>query len=286
MNKEIYTKMVLVTPEIARELLLKNSSNRPMNESTVRWYKRQMEAGQWTISGQTISISDDGRLMDGQHRLKAVILSNKSIMFNISYNIPFGSFVNYDSLRTRGVCDVFAISGITNYKSISSAISRYWLLHNNNLSYAGFGGTTAMTSTGGAPKRDKVKLTNFESLAVYERYKNHFDMIVPVSNRCYEKIKLFPPAQIAGIMAILIIDKNHNPDKVFSFFTQLFMNENVENESIYNLREKLISGEIGNYKIISRLKYIFLVKCWNAFVLGKVIKKYYFADSDVIPEFI
>lgn len=276
--------MELITPERAKELLLKNSSNRPLNKATVNWYSRQMLAGQWTLSGQTISISSDNRLIDGQHRLFAVVQSGVSIYFNIAYNVPFESFVNYDSLRARGVRDVFAISDIKNYSNVSAIITKYISIRASNLAYAGFGDTHG--STGGISKKDKIKLSNAEYLELYYSNEKLFDEIVKRSDNYYSQIRLFTPSQIGAIMYYLIHDKKHNREKVYSFFRQLFYNEYVENKSIYNLREKLIKGSIGNYKMVPRLKYIFLVKCWNAFVLGKEIKTYSFSDGETTPTFI
>ena len=281
MEKELFTKMVLITPESAKELLKLNVSNRPLNQVTVDWYAKQMTNGQWTISGQTISISDKNTLIDGQHRLAAVVKSGKEIMFNVAYNVPFQSFVNYDSVRSRGLSDVFAIENILNYKTISSIISKYNALSLGQLSYLGFGNSN---QSGGIKK--KSKFTNIEALGLYNSNKELFQEVCHVSERCYVKIKLFTPSQIGAFMYYLIVDKKHNKEKVFSFFTQLFFNENVENKSIYHLREKLINGSIGQFRMVSKLKYIYLVKCWNAFVVGKEIKIYTFNDSDVAPSFL
>jgi hypothetical protein len=281
MKKELFTKMVLITPESAKELLKLNVSNRPLNQVTVDWYAKQMTNGQWTISGQTISISDKNTLIDGQHRLAALVKSGKEITFNVAYNVPFQSFVNYDSVRSRGLCDVFAIENILNYKSISAIISKYNALILGHISYLGFGNSN---QSGGVKK--KIKFTNIEALDLYNSKKELFQEIHHVADRCYGRIKLFPVSQIGAFMYYLIVDKKHNKEKVFSFFTQLFFNENVENKSIYNLREKLINGSIGQFVMVSKLKYIYLVKCWNAFVVGKEIKIYTFNDSDVLPSFL
>ena len=282
MKKELFTKMVLITPESAKELLKLNVSNRPLNKVTVDWYAKQMTNGQWTISGQTISISDKNTLIDGQHRLAALVKSGKEIMFNVAYNVPFESFVNYDSVRSRGLCDVFAIENILNYKNISAIISKYNALITGNMSNMGF--SDQIKSAGGINK--KSKYTNTEALDLYNSKKELFQEISHVSDRCYCRIKLFSASQIGAFMYYLIVDKKHDKDKVFSFFTQLFFNENVENKSIYNLREKLINGSIGQFRMVSKLKYIYLVKCWNAFVVGKEIKIYTFNDSDIAPSFL
>ena len=61
-TNNIYTRNVLVTPEYAKRLLQKNVANRPLTQKTVDWYAYQMSKGQWTVSGQTISISDKDTL--------------------------------------------------------------------------------------------------------------------------------------------------------------------------------------------------------------------------------
>jgi hypothetical protein len=284
MKKEIYTVMVLITPEIAREMLKLNISNRPLNSETVNYYARQMTLGQWTLSGQTISISDANTLIDGQHRLAALVKSGRNIMFNVAYNVPFNSFLNYDNLRPRGVRDVFAIEMVPNYADVSALISKYRAFTTGNLAHMGFGNSVAEKRGGGSDKA--AKLTNAEALALYNTNQELFQGVVGESNRCYGKIKLFTKSQIGAFMYYLIVDKSHPKEKVFSFFNQLFFNENVENVSIYNLREKLINGSIGQFVMVYRLKYIFLVKCWNAFIIGKEIKVYSFNNSEVVPSFL
>lgn len=283
MKTEIFTKMVLIKPESAEELLKLNSSNRPLNKKTVEWYAKQMKNGEWTISGQTISISDKNTLIDGQHRLAAVIKSGCEILFNIAYNVPVDSFVNYDSMRSRGLSDVFAIEKIPNYKDISAIISRYNAFITGNISNMGFSKTSEL-SNGGVSKT--CKFTNAEALNIYNKNKDILHEIGNISNRCYAKIRLFTPSQIGAFMFFLIVDKKHKKEKVFSFFIQLFFNENVENKSIYYLREKLINGSIGQFRMVARLKYIYLIKCWNAYVLGKEIKIYSLNESETTPVFL
>jgi len=50
-------------------------------------------------------------------------------------------------------------------------------------------------------------------------------------------------------MAFMIIIKKHNKENVYSFFRQLFFNENIENITITTLKEKLINNAIGKYKL-------------------------------------
>jgi hypothetical protein len=282
MNTQIKTELVEVTPDLAKIWLASNVANRPINKNTVTYYSKQMQEGFWTLSGQTLSFSNKNTLIDGQHRLSAVIESGCTIPFLIAYNVPIESFINYDNLKARGIRDVFAIEDIPNYSQVSSIINSYRALTLNQISHVGFGGT----HTKGGKFSRNFKLSNIEMLNLYNENKELIQELHSISVSCQNRIKLFSQTQLGAIMLYLIMDKMHNVNKVYSFFRQLHFNENVENRSIYNLREKLISGMTSNYQLVGRLRYIFLVKCWNAYILGKEIKLYKYDDSELMPTFI
>ncbi|MEH7879332.1 hypothetical protein V7799_17715 [Rhizobium laguerreae] len=64
-------KAVMVTPEMAENILAARGPNRNVSASVINKYARDMLAGRWQLNGQTIKISKDGQLLDGQHRLEA-----------------------------------------------------------------------------------------------------------------------------------------------------------------------------------------------------------------------
>lgn len=277
--------METITPSIAKELMTLNKCNRPLNKKTVSWYANQMRKGQWTISGQTISISDKNVILDGQHRLAAIIESGISINFLIAYNVPQESFVNYDNMKSRGMSDVFAVDGILNYNCIAAIISKYNSLILGHDSSMGFGMTNS--SRGAGVDKSIAKFTNKESVNLYYENDRLLQEIHQVSYRCYTKIRLFTSSQIGSIMFYLIKDKHYGEEYVFSFFKQLFFNEDITNISIYNLREKLIKDSVGHYRMIGKVKFAYLIKCWNAYVLNKQIKLYTFdIEKEQMPNFI
>ena len=65
---------VFVDVPLALELLKANSTNRELRNHVVEGYVDQMKKGQWREdTGETIKISKTGRLLDGQHRLNAIV---------------------------------------------------------------------------------------------------------------------------------------------------------------------------------------------------------------------
>ncbi len=72
-----------IGPKEADALLLASKANRPLRKGRVQRYARDMLAGDWHVSPQPIVLNGDGRLVDGQHRLQAVVLSGLAQTFCI-----------------------------------------------------------------------------------------------------------------------------------------------------------------------------------------------------------
>lgn len=124
------TKVVTITPEMAREWLTRNmQGNRPVLKTTVHNYARQMKAGTWNLTHQGIAFDEDGVLVDGQHRLHAIIEANVPVKMNVTYNVhrEQGEVFTIDMGRKRTYANVAQMSGITDpvYKYCGIYISAY-----------------------------------------------------------------------------------------------------------------------------------------------------------------
>lgn len=89
-----------VTPDTAQSLLDDHRKRRPLDEDLARSYARVMRAGEWRGDSE-LTITMDGRLNDGQHRCRAVVLSGRPINFELSIiTIDMDEFyVKIDALR-------------------------------------------------------------------------------------------------------------------------------------------------------------------------------------------
>jgi hypothetical protein len=74
-------KIVIFTPDIARQLLEHNTHNRRPNMGVVRRYCNEMTNGQWLFCGDTIRCDWNGTLLDGQQRLMAIVATGLSQRF-------------------------------------------------------------------------------------------------------------------------------------------------------------------------------------------------------------
>lgn len=261
MNSSIIkTGVELITPEIARDYLKANTANRPMSNVHIERIAQQMAKGQFILNGESIIFSDEGVLMQGQHRLAACIKSNTSFQTVVVRGIPYNAFFTLDSGRARSISDVFAIQGIPDYSKMSSIVNSYIRLHTGINSYTGRESMKNLMST----KKDIFD--------VYQRHIELFTEIKLFSNRCYDKLRLLKMAEIGGIMAYLIIDLKHPQDFVESFFTMLFFNSNVNNEAVNILRTKLINDLASERRMTPKYKLSIIIKCWNAYVENKEVK--------------
>ena len=69
---------ILITPEMAADMLTRNKGNRTLRRGVARLYAAQMTAGHWRETHEAIAVDAGGNLVDGQHRLEAIVISRCS----------------------------------------------------------------------------------------------------------------------------------------------------------------------------------------------------------------
>ena len=98
----------LITPEMAAALLETTDVNRKISKGTVQAYASDMLSGNWDEKvGVAISIDEDGKLRDGQHRLSAIVLAGISIHMWVCRNVSSDGI--YDNNRKRSNSDQISI---------------------------------------------------------------------------------------------------------------------------------------------------------------------------------
>lgn len=106
-------KMVRMTPEVAQVLLARNEGNRKVRPTVVRKYKLQMDAGEWYPCSAGVGVSDDGALLNGQHRLQAIVELGKPQWTLVVWGLPTVAREAEDRGANRTISDIFAFAGFT-----------------------------------------------------------------------------------------------------------------------------------------------------------------------------
>jgi hypothetical protein len=92
-----------ITPQRATEYLAKNSGNRGLRPSHVDYLAEQIASGHWQVSPQGIAFSDTGRLLDGQHRLAAIVQSGISVEMRVTTGCHEDTFKVLDGGLKRAI---------------------------------------------------------------------------------------------------------------------------------------------------------------------------------------
>jgi hypothetical protein len=110
-----------VTPEQAKLWLAVNyASQRKVNRNTVTSYAEQMRKGLWYgDNGEAIKFSTTG-LIDGQHRLLAVVEYGQPVVMLIIRGLPDEHMQAMDMGKKRSLADILKIHGHDPIKGISN----------------------------------------------------------------------------------------------------------------------------------------------------------------------
>ena len=105
MKSEIRT----VTPEDAKEILKLNTNNRNIRKKYVQHLASAILNNEWKLTHQGIAISTDNVLLDGQHRLEAIVLADIPVVILVSTNVDKDSFKVIDNGAKRNIADLAGI---------------------------------------------------------------------------------------------------------------------------------------------------------------------------------
>lgn len=257
-------EQILITPEAASELLEKhNGHNRPLSPSVVNTYARQMGEGLWkTNTAEPIKISTDGKLMDGQHRLAALVAYKKPLFFTVASGLEFEDvFTVLDTGKKRNASDALTISGIKNASVKAAGITNYLVL---------MAGRTIRD--GNAYSRVSLGLSNADILNEYNKNPEFWDMMAErsISNYFLSNKVITTSFIMAWAARLDAIDS----EKARVFMYKLCSGENLSaNDAIFQLRNILTKAKLSVTRTLdSKYKAALLIKAWNKFYKGVTVK--------------
>jgi len=114
--------LVKITPAIAKKMLKQNTNNRKVSKQRVRFYAEEMQEGRWKTNGDSVRFSGS-RIIDGQHRLLAIVKSGKCIKIMVTTGLKSDVFSTIDRGFIRSVGQILQMSGETQSNNLGAAIS-------------------------------------------------------------------------------------------------------------------------------------------------------------------
>src|SRR6266545_1760562 len=113
-EKFVRSRVQTITPARAAEWLEANTTNRPLSRAVVRLFAEAMRRGEWLVTHQGIAFDVNGVLVDGQHRLAAIIEADRPVELTVFSEVAEGTFDVLDTGKRRTAADVLAIEGEKN----------------------------------------------------------------------------------------------------------------------------------------------------------------------------
>tara|TARA_Y100001968_G_scaffold49032_2_gene39366 strand:+ start:3163 stop:4071 length:909 start_codon:yes stop_codon:yes gene_type:complete len=242
-------RLVSITPDIAYEALIYNDENhqRPLSQGTISEYARRMATG-WPLVPAPIVFDTEGRTQDGQHRLNAVVESNKTLDAWCFFGEPVENFPYYDIGKKRSPSDIFAINGIKNYTQAAAVVRKV---------YRYYGGTKQDHPTNGL-RKPSIRTPQ----ETYEYYLALGAEEVQASLSHYFRVKNAKVACPSSCAAMAFVANKIDPDMTNEFFYGLATGANLGPRSVIKkLRDELLRGSgVHTSHHVSEL----VARAWNA----------------------
>lgn len=117
------TRVETVGPEEAKELLKGATNYRRLRTSWIDNLARVIARGEWKLNGESIKIDARGKLIDGQHRLQAVIRSGRPIETLVVRGVKTDAEI--DTGRSRCLADLLGSRGEKHASSLAATVTLY-----------------------------------------------------------------------------------------------------------------------------------------------------------------
>lgn len=259
---------ILVTVALAEQLLQGNIENRNLNEKIVLRYAEEMNAGNWKNNGESIKIAPSGKLLDGQHRLHAILKSNRAVQMLIVRNVDESVIDTIDVGKRRSFADWLSIRGEKNTAALASAINilgNYFTYYSQDNILEGKSGKSRSF-----PELEKI-------------LDQHPDVRYSTTHVCANKnsSRWFTPSILVAAHYLFSRISEVSADK---FFDALETGINLEQHSpLLTLRNLGIRWESYKEKPAAFERLAIIIHAWNAYTQGRKIKTLSFKSTDPFP---
>ena len=267
-GKTITISLETITPEYAEKLLESNKTDRTLSESYVKQYQRDMLNGDWKLNGSTIVIDDEGRRIDGNHRLEACKRSGVPFETLVARDIPNEYKLTVDQGRPRTLADQLIMRG---YSSVVSSAIR---------------GLMYITRQDRDESGNYLRLTMVQLIGECEKSP---DLYLEASKYALKVNKTFPILSkkvIAGTYVHLVRDLGYNRRQVTIFFSQLASMSTpcaATMAAIRSLNAEAIGRKSGAAFYVQQQ---IVTKAWNAFVKNTRVDYITFSPKDGLVDFM
>ena len=220
-------EVVTMTPQWASQLLGQTTQkNRKFKKRHIDRLTHTIKTGGWLLTAQGIALDSSDNILDGQHRLAAVVKAEKPIQIMLGRNLDPSIFNVVDTGATRTAGDALEILGSVKGKTIAAALKNYQFYYQY-------------------PKiRWSGSQTPYHS-EVTKLYEIHKDYVEPMIDEIARRRKSFRcfSESVALTFSLLARDKHWAETPILNFMDAICFGANLEPEDVcLSFRNQLGSG--------------------------------------------
>lgn len=252
-----------IDPKKAQEYLDLCTLNRPLNEAAIIQYAEDMSEGRWHPNGQPIIFNQNGKLMDGQHRMHAVILADTPVSMSVIRGVHQSAMDTLDTGRRRTTRDVLALHHEEHPKELGVAARWHW-------------------------RYTKGQCLNNRSVPnqiLVKHVRKHSGLRDSLEYaRSLGKCRHITVGMLA---AVHYITSNIHQEEADEFARGLVLGANLRlGTPLFQLRERLIESSLGSRakKLRDDIKFALCLKAWNLTREGRSVGYIRWTKQEVFPE--
>ena len=259
-HREPLIKIEVITPTDAARMLGTSAGNRPIRKTAVNRYARDMIAGKWSLNGEGIKFDTAGRLVDGHHRLNAVIMAQRPQTMLVVRNVPSDAMLTLDTGVGRSFYDASIVAG-RSYDQRVGPIARWWYKYNLD-----------KMTFGGQPSHQELEQLVLDHPTIAE------------SARYIHKLKTVCKYCVPSVQGFVHAFASERYDREMADVFARDLNDGAkldEFSPIFVLRRALVEDDrrIEAYRVLA-----YTVKAWNAWFVGDKLRVIHWRNSGPTPE--
>ncbi len=261
-GKGIQVGIVNITPEQAAKMLERNVRNRKITKQRVAIYTDEILKGNWMLNGESIRFNNKNQLIDGQHRLTAIIKANVAVEMIVITGLNPEVFKNIDTGRNRNAGDVLSI--VITDKTQDHAVKAGALIRKILLSEKSTSLRMYHANTPNVSHSLTMTTTNDAVVEYYRKHKSEIDEVVDFGLKYQKQTKKI--MNLSSLMFVLWYLRRINVEVAETFYHHLATGENLSpTNPIYHLREKLMSLTVSEKRPPTWHFPAYIYKAWNAY---------------------
>lgn len=116
-------QVMTIGPEEAATFLAMNTHNRMIRPRHVAFLADEIRGGRWHLTNDAITVSETNVLLNGQHRLRAIIDAGTPVQLLVLFGADVESQVVTDTGNRRNLADALRIAGFDNLAALAATVT-------------------------------------------------------------------------------------------------------------------------------------------------------------------